>query len=53
MAFMLFSLYQQEKRNKQINEQTKKSMQQKNILLINLETFTEKKILNVCGPNLF
>ena len=40
MAFMLLSAYQKEKQNKQINEQTKKLMQQKDILLINLETFS-------------
>ena len=40
MAFMLLSAYQKEKQNKQINEETKKLMQQKDILLINLETFS-------------
>ena len=40
MAFMLLSAYQKEKQNKQINEQTKKLMQQKDILLIILETFS-------------
>ena len=40
MVFMLLSAYQKEKQNKQINEETKKLMQQKDILLINLETFS-------------
>ena len=40
MVFMLLSAYQKEKQNKQINEQTKKIIQQKDILLINLETFS-------------
>lgn len=39
MIFMLFSEYQKEKQIKQINEQTKKLIQQKDTSLINLETF--------------
>ena len=37
MTFELFSAYQKEKRNKSINQQTKKLMQQKDISLINLK----------------